>query len=77
MQNRVDATAKRFGVLPEVLDLIDREFLAGVIEVSPDVVLLAIMVRLSQEYRRHGLDGIRENKGSLQRYFQKLKQLYD
>jgi hypothetical protein len=76
MECSLESAAKQFGVPPEVLDLIDRQFISKIIEDFPCLLLPPIMQTLKNEYVRNGLQWIKQNVESLKRQFLQLKQLY-
>jgi hypothetical protein len=76
MKTHIEAAAKKFGVPPEVLDLIGRQFISQVIEEFPSLLLPPIMETLKHGYVKNGLGWIKENVGSLQKQFLVLKRLY-
>ena len=76
MECTLESAAQRFGVPPEVLDVIDRQFISQVIEEYPCLLLIPVMETLKQEYVRNGLEWVKENVASLQEQFLVLKRLY-
>ena len=76
MQSLIEAAAKKFGIPPEVLDLVDRQFLSQTIDEFPDLLLPPIMNTLRQEYVSKGLESIKQNVRSLHEQFLLLKRLY-
>jgi hypothetical protein len=76
VKNLIEAAAKRFGVPPEALDLIDRQFISQVIEEFPSLLLPPIMGTLKHEYAVNGLEWVKQNVSSLRSQFLLLKELY-
>ena len=76
MENLLESAAKRFGVPPQVLDLIGRDFIADVIDEFPSLLLPPIMSTLKQEYLKNGLEWTKQNILSLREQFLLLKRLY-
>jgi hypothetical protein len=76
MECSLESAAKKFGVPPEVLDLIDRHFINKVIEEYPCLLLPPIMGTLKHGYVKNGLGWVKENVSSLQEQFLVLKRLY-
>jgi hypothetical protein len=76
MQNLLESAAKKFGVPPEVLDLIGRQFISQIIDEFPTLLLPPIMNTLKQEYVKHGVEWIKQNAMSLREQFLLLKKLY-
>jgi hypothetical protein len=76
MECSLESAAKKFGVPPEVLDLIGRQFISKIIEDFPCLLLPPIMDTLKHGYVRNGLEWVKENVASLQREFLEMKRLY-
>jgi hypothetical protein len=76
MKTHIEAAAKKFGVPPEVLDLIGRQFILQVIEEFPTLLLPPIMGTLKHEYVVNGLEWIGQNVASLRKQFMQMKELY-
>ena len=76
MECTLESAAQKFGVPPEVLDLIDRQFISQVIEEYHCLLLPPIMETLKRGFVRNGLGWVKENVASLQKQFLVLKQLY-
>jgi hypothetical protein len=76
MENLLESAAKRFGVPPQVLDLIGRDFIAEVIDEFPSLLLPPIMSTLKQEFLKNGLEWTKQNILSLREQFLLLKRLY-
>ena len=76
MNNLIETAAKKFGVPSEVLDLLDRNWIAQVIEEFPSLMLPPIMQTLHQEYVKNGLEWVSQHVTELRNQLQLLQKLY-
>jgi hypothetical protein len=76
MENLLESAAKRFGVPPDILDLIGRDFITSVIDEFPSLMLPPIMSTLKQEYLKNGLEWTKQSIVYLREQFLLMKRLY-
>ena len=76
MKNLIESAAKKFGVPPEVLDLLDRDWISGLIEEFPDLLLPPIMQTLREQYVKNGMEWVSQHVTELRNQFQLLQKLY-
>ena len=76
MKDLIESAAKRFGVPPEVLDLLDRTWIAQVIEEFPSLMLPPIMQTLREQYVKNGMEWVSQHVTELRNQFQLLQKLY-
>ena len=76
MKAMLEAAARQFGVPPEVLDLIDRNWISQVIDEFPSLLLPPVMQTLHREYVKNGLEWVRQNVASLRNQLLLLQKLY-
>ena len=75
MKILIEAAAKQFGVPSEVLDLLDRNWIAQVIEEFPSLMLPPIMQTLHQEYVKNGMEWVSQNITEIRNRIQFLQKL--
>jgi len=76
MENSVESAAEKFGVPAEVLDLVGRDYLAGLVDDLPSLMLPPLMSDLHQIFCSKGIGWIRENVVALRNQFKVLRQMY-
>ncbi len=76
MKDLLEAAAKKFGVPSEVLDLLDRKWIAEVIEEFPSLMLPPIMQTLRDQYVKNGMEWVSQHVIELRSQFQLLQKLY-
>ena len=76
MGKLIESAAEKFGVPSEVLDLVGRDYLFGLVEDLPSLMLPPLMSDLHQLYCSKGIGWMKENVDDLRNQFKVLRQMY-